>query len=96
MGLQALNKAVNHQNCRQSTKQSIHDHNLQQQIAKSADCMLNLDLYLSEMLNIAAGLQPDQNLKQKSRLEPEQSKDRQSKLHANQTTACSIRSCQSC
>jgi hypothetical protein len=61
MGLQALNKAVNHQNCRQSTKQSIHDHNLQQQIAKSADCMLNLDLYLSEMLNIAAGLESDSN-----------------------------------
>jgi hypothetical protein len=61
MGLQALNKAVNHQNCRQSTKQSIHEHNLQQQIAKSADCMLNLDLYLSEMLNIAAGLESDSN-----------------------------------
>ena len=48
--------------CRQSIKQSIHDHNLQQQIAKSADCMLNHDLYLSEMLDIAAGLESHSNL----------------------------------
>ena len=48
--------------CKQSIKQSIHDHILQQQIAKSADCMLNHDLYLSEMLDIAAGLESHSNL----------------------------------